>query len=59
MKQARPSSLLLVSIGAEFTTSQVKRESCLKATLKSIYRITSAWSTSFDPALASTIGVVR
>ena len=35
--------------------SKVKHQSCLKVTLKPIRRISRAWSSHFDPALASTI----
>ena len=39
--------------------SQVKRQSCLKATLKPILRISWAWSTRSVPTLAPTAEVVR
>ena len=58
-KQARLSSLLLVSMEQHCLFPQVKRQSCLKTTLKSIRRISRAWSTRSAFQLAGTIGVVR
>ena len=57
-KLSKASSSLLACFccpaGRRFPFSQTKRKSCLKVTLKSIRRISRAWSTHFDPALAST-----
>ena len=41
--------------GRRFPFSQEKHQSCLKVTLKSIRRISRAWSSRFDSPLASTI----
>ena len=42
-----------------YSLSQVKRQSCLKVTLKSIRRTSRAWSTRFYLTLAPTAEVVR
>ena len=48
------SSFLLLSMGQLFPFPQTKRKSCLKVTLKSIRRISRAWSSRFAVQLTGT-----
>ena len=59
VKQNKASSSLRACFccpaGRRFPFSQEKHQSCLKVTLKSICRISRAWSTRFDLPLTSAI----